>query len=337
MKLFQIQDEWSPDHLKLNETSIPSPGPGEVLLEMKAASLNYRDMVVLRRGYGAQTGTLPLIPVSDGAGVVQETGSGVSELSEGDRVCPLFMQNWLAGSPNRKKLSSTLGGPIDGVMAEYRCFPESGVYPVPEHLSDVEAATLPCAALTAWSALIGEGRIQPGESVLIQGTGGVSLFALQFAKMAGARAILISGSEEKMKQASQLGADDVLNYRSQPEWGKIIRDLAGGDGVDHIIEVGGTDTLPQSLRAIRPGGTISMIGVLSGHEMKAQLGLIVTRQIRLQGITVGHRQGFENMCRAINRHQLKPVVDQVYPFESLPEALDRLAGGQHFGKICFGF
>ena len=337
MKLFQIQDEWSPDHLKLNETSIPSPGPGEVLLEMKAASLNYRDMVVLRRGYGAQTGTLPLIPVSDGAGVVQETGSGVSELSEGDRVCPLFMQNWLAGSPNRKKLSSTLGGPIDGVMAEYRCFPESGVYPVPEHLSDVEAATLPCAALTAWSALIGEGRIQPGESVLIQGTGGVSLFALQFAKMAGARAILISGSEEKMKQASQLGTDEVLNYRSQPEWGKIIRDLAGGDGVDHIIEVGGTDTLPQSLRAIRPGGTISMIGVLSGHEMKAQLGLIVTRQIRLQGITVGHRQGFENMCRAINRHQLKPVVDQVYPFESLPEALDRLAGGQHFGKICFGF
>ena len=337
MKLFQIQDEWSPDHLKLNEASIPSPGPGEVLLEMKAASLNYRDLVVLRRGYGAQTGTLPLIPVSDGAGVVQETGSGVSELSEGDRVCPLFMQNWLAGSPNRKKLSSTLGGPIDGVMAEYRCFPESGVYPVPEHLSDVEAATLPCAALTAWSALIGEGRIQPGESVLIQGTGGVSLFALQFAKMAGARAILISGSEEKMKQASQLGADDVLNYRSQPEWGKIIRDLAGGDGVDHIIEVGGTDTLPQSLRAIRPGGTISMIGVLSGHEMKAQLGLIVTRQIRLQGITVGHRQDFENMCRAINRHKLKPVVDQVYPFESLPEALDRLAGGQHFGKICFGF
>ncbi len=337
MKLFQIQDEWSPDHLKLNETSIPSPGPGEVLLEMKAASLNYRDLVVLRRGYGAQTGTLPLIPVSDGMGVVKETGSRVSELSEGDRVCPLFMQNWLAGSPNRKKLSSTLGGPIDGVMAEYRCFPESGVYPVPEHLSDVEAATLPCAALTAWSALIGEGRIQPGESVLIQGTGGVSLFALQFAKMAGARAILISGSEEKMKQASQLGTDEVLNYRSQPEWGKIIRDLAGGEGVDHIIEVGGTDTLPQSLRAIRPGGTISMIGVLSGHEMKAQLGLIVTRQIRLQGITVGHRQGFENMCRAINRHQLKPVVDQVYPFESLPEALDRLAGGQHFGKICFGF
>ena len=337
MKLFQIQDEWSPDHLKLSEASIPSPGPGEVLLEMKAASLNYRDLVVLRRGYGAQTGTLPLIPVSDGMGVVKETGSGVSEFSEGDRVCPLFMQNWLAGSPNRKKLSSTLGGPIDGVMAEYRCFPESGVYPVPEHLSDVEAATLPCAALTAWSALIGEGRIQPGESVLIQGTGGVSLFALQFAKMAGARAILISGSEEKMKQASQLGADDVLNYRSQPDWGRIIRDLAGGDGVDHIIEVGGTDTLPQSLRAIRPGGTISMIGVLSGHEMKAQLGLIVTRQIRLQGITVGHRQGFENMCRAINRHQLKPVVDQVYPFESLPEALDRLAGGQHFGKICFGF
>ena len=337
MKLFQIQDEWSPDHLKLSEASIPNPGPGEVLLEMKAASLNYRDLVVLRRGYGAQTGTLPLIPVSDGMGVVKETGSGVSEFSEGDRVCPLFMQNWPAGSPNRKKLSSTLGGPIDGVMAEYRCFPESGISPVPEHLSDVEAATLPCAALTAWSALIVEGRIQPCESVLIQGTGGVSLFALQFAKMAGARAILISGSEEKMKQASQLGADEVLNYRSQPEWGKIVRDLAGGDGVEHIIEVGGTDTLPQSLRAIRPGGTISMIGVLSGNEMKAQLGLIVTRQIRLQGITVGHRQGFENMCRAINRHQLKPVVDQVYPFESLPEALDRLAGGQHFGKICFGF
>ena len=337
MKAYQIRDEWSLEHIKLVEIPKPSPGPGEVLVEMKASSLNYRDMVVANRGYGSKTGNLPLIPVSDGVGIVRELGDGVSRVAIGDRVCPLFMQGWISGPPNRERLSATLGGPIDGVMAEFRCFPQDSVSKVPEELTDLEASTLPCAALTAWSALVEEGKLQPGESVLIQGTGGVSLFALQFAKICGARCILISGSNEKMKRAQELGADEVLNYQDLPEWGKQVRDFSGGEGVDHIVEVGGPETLPQSLRAIRPGGTISMIGVLSGSEMKAQLGLIVTRQIRLQGITVGHRDGSEAMASAINASGMKPIMDQVYPFTSLPEAMHSLSEAKHFGKICLEF
>ena len=337
MKAYQIRDEWSLEHIKLVEIPKPSPGPGEVLVEMKASSLNYRDMVVAQRGYGSKSGNLPLIPVSDGVGIVRELGDGVSRVAIGDRICPLFMQGWISGPPNRERLSTTLGGPIDGVMAEFRCFPQDSVSKVPEELTDLEASTLPCAALTAWSALVEEGKLQPGESVLIQGTGGVSLFALQFAKICGARCILISGSNEKMKRAQELGADEVLNYQDLPEWGKQVRDFSGGEGVDHIVEVGGPETLPQSLRAIRPGGTISMIGVLSGSEMKAQLGLIVTRQIRLQGITVGHRDGFEAMASAINASGMKPIVDQVYPFTSLPEAMHSLSEAKHFGKICLEF
>ncbi len=337
MKAYQIRDEWSLEHIELVEIPKPSPGPGEVLVEMKASSLNYRDMVVANRGYGSKTGNLPLIPVSDGVGIVRELGDGVSRVAIGDRICPLFMQGWISGPPNRERLSTTLGGPIDGEMAEFRCFPQDSVSKVPEELTDLEASTLPCAALTAWSALVEEGKLQPGESVLIQGTGGVSLFALQFAKICGARCILISGSNEKMKRAQELGADEVLNYQDLPEWGKQVRDFSGGEGVDHIVEVGGPETLPQSLRAIRPGGTISMIGVLSGSEMKAQLGLIVTRQIRLQGITVGHRDGFEAMASAINASGMKPIVDQVYPFTSLPEAMHSLSEAKHFGKICLEF
>ena len=204
------------------------------------------------------------------------------------------------------------------------------------HCSPVNP-TLPCAALTAWSALVEEGKLKSGDSVLIQGTGGVSLFALQFAKMVGARAMVISGSEEKMQRARDLGADEVLNYRENPEWGKQVREFSGGEGIDHIVEVGGPETLPQSLRAIRPGGTISMIGVLSGPEMKAQLGLIVTRQVRLQGITVGHRDGFEAMCRGIQASGIKPVVDRVLPFDKLLEAMELLPQGRHFGKICLEF
>ena len=245
-----------------------------------------------------------------------------------------FMQGDIC---NREKLNKTLGGPIDGVMAEYRCFPESGIVLIPDYLTNTEAATLPCAGLTAWSSLFEEGKIKPGDSVLIQGTGGVSIFALQFAKLSGARTILISGNEEKIIKAQKLGADKVLNYRSIPEWGKIVRELAGGDGVDHIIEVGGSQTMSQSLRAIRPGGTIYMIGVLSGSELKAQLGLIVTRQIRLQGITVGHRNSFERMIQALNHHHVKPVIDKIFPFESLHEALKHLSKAKHFGKICIEF
>lgn len=334
MKVFQIQDNWSIDNLTLSERPDPEPGPGQVLLQMKAASLNYRDLVVPRRGYGRLTGELPLIPISDGVGEVVALGEGVSRVSVGDRVCPIMIQSWVSGQPTMERLTSTLGGPLDGVMAEYMVLSEQGVVKVPDHLSNEEAATLPCAALTAWSAIVTEGRVKAGDKVLVQGTGGVSLFALQFAKLQGAQVIVTSSRDEKLQRALDLGADEGINYVSTPDWGKVAKKLAGDDGVDYIVEVGGTKTLPQSLRAICAGGTISLIGVLSGLEMNASLGPIVTRQVRLQGISVGNRDGFEAMVRAISQHAMRPVVDRVFAFEELRSALDYLANGGHFGKIC---
>lgn len=334
MKVIQIQDNWSIDNLTLTERPDPEPGPGQVLLRMKAASLNYRDLVVPRRGYGRLTGELPLIPISDGVGEVVALGEGVRRVKVGDRVCPTFLQSWMSGEATMERLTGSLGGPLDGVMAEYMVLSEQGVVKVPAHLTDEQAATLPCAALTAWSAIVTEGRVKAGDKVLVQGTGGVSLFALQFAKLQGAHVIVTSSRDEKVQRALDLGADEGINYVSTPEWGKAAKALAGGDGVDHIIEVGGTETLPQSLRAIRAGGTISLIGVLSGLNMNASLGPIVTRQVRLQGVSCGNRDGFEAMVRAIGQHAVQPVVDRVFAFEDLRPALDYLARSGHFGKIC---
>jgi NADPH:quinone reductase-like Zn-dependent oxidoreductase len=334
MKIFQLQDDWSIDNLTLTERPKPEPGPGQVLLKMKAASLNYRDLVVPQRGYGKLTGTLPLIPISDGVGEVIAIGEGVGRVAVGDRVCPLMIQSWISGPPTMERLTSTLGGPLDGVMTEYMVLSEQGVVKTSEHLSDEEASALPCAALTAWSAVVTDGQVKAGDRVLVQGTGGVSLFALQFAKLLGAHVIVTSSSDDKLQRAVNLGADEGLNYVSTPEWGKEVRRMAGADGVDLIVEVGGQKTLPQSLRAIRAGGTISLVGVLSGLNMDVSLGLIVIRKVRLQGITVGNRDGMEAMMRAISQHAVKPVIDRTFAFEELREALDYLARGVHFGKIC---
>jgi NADPH:quinone reductase-like Zn-dependent oxidoreductase len=334
LKVFQIQDDWSIDNLILTERPQPEPDPGQVLLKMKAASLNYRDLLVPQRGYGKLTGTLPLIPVSDGVGEVIAIGEGVGRVAVGDRVCPLMIQSWISGPPTMERLISTLGGPLDGVMTEYMVLSEQGVVKASEHLSDEEAAALPCAALTAWSAVVTDGQVKAGDRVLVQGTGGVSLFALQFAKLLGAHVMVTSSSDEKLQRAVNLGADEGLNYVSTPEWGKEVRRMAGADGVDLIIEVGGQKTLPQSLRAIRAGGTISLIGVLSGLNMDVSLGLIVIRKLRLQGITVGNRDGMEAMMRAISQHAIKPVIDRTFAFEELRQALDYLARGLHFGKVC---
>jgi len=222
-------------------------------------------------------------------------------------------------------------------MQEYMVVDEEGLAKVPEYLTHEEAASLPCAALTAWSALVTEGEVKAGDTVLLQGTGGVSLFALQFSKLLGAKVILISSSNDKLKKAAALGADEGINYKDTTQWGKTVKERTGGKGVDHIIEVGGEKTLPQSLRVIRPGGTISMIGVLSGINMGVSLGLIVTRKVRLQGITVGHRDSFEAMTRAMSQHRTKPVIDRVFPFEELKEAMEYLRQGKHFGKICIRF
>ena len=333
MKVFEIRDDWGFDHLQLGTRPDPRPGPGEVLLRMKAASLNFRDLVVPNRGYGAFTGNLPLIPLSDGVGEVIEVGSGVTRVKAGDRVCPCFNQAWIGGAPDLERLTRTLGGPIDGTMAELMCLPAEGVVKVPAYLTDEQAATLPCAALTAWSALITYDALGPGSQVLVQGTGGVALFALAFGKLAGCHVTVISSSDEKLARAKTLGADAGINYTTTPEWSKATREITAGRGYDHIVELGGEKTLPQSLRAIRPGGTISMIGVLSGSMLAAPLGLVVTRQVRLQGITVGSRDGFEAMMRALDQHRIVPVIDRVFAFEQLKEAMEHLRSGSHFGKI----
>ena len=334
MRVFQVQDDWSMNHLKLAQRPQPEPGPGQVLLRMKAASLNFRDLLVPKRGYGAGTGTLPLIPISDGVGEVTAIGDGVTRFAVGDRVCPMFLQSWIGGGATAERLRHSLGGPIDGVMADYMVLSEDGVAKAPEHLTDVEAATLPCAALTAWSAVVTEGRVKAGDRVLIQGTGGVSLFALQFAKMLGAWTIVLSSRDEKLERAAALGADAGINYADNGQWGRTVAELTDGQGVDHVVEVGGAGTIGQSLRAVRPGGTLSLIGVLAGGKMEVNLGAIVTRQVRLQGVTVGSRDGFEAMVRAMALHGMHPVVDREFAFEELHEAMAYLSSGAHFGKIC---
>jgi len=335
MRVFQIESDWGMENLRVSSRPDPRPGPGQVLLRMKAAALNYRDLLVPSRGYGSFTGTLPLIPLSDGVGEVVEVGAGVTRVKVGDRACPIFNQHWIAGEPDLERIArGTLGGPVDGTMADLMCLSQDGVVAVPAHLTDEEAATLPCAGLTAWSALVTYDRLGPGSRVLVQGTGGVALYALQFAKLMGCHVTVISSSDEKIARAKAMGADATLNYVKVPEWHKASRDITGGRGFDHVVELGGEKTLGRSLRCVRPGGTLSMIGVLSGGAMNAPLGLVVTRQVRLQGITVGHRDGMEAMVRAVGQHGLKPVVDRVFAFEQLKEAMAHLKSGAHFGKIC---
>lgn len=334
MRVFQIEGDWGMDNLRLSVRPDPAPGPGQVLVRMRASSLNYRDLVVPERGYGRHTGTLPLIPVSDGVGIVSATGSGVCRVATGDRVCPSFFQSWTAGDADWDRMMGSLGGPIDGTMAEYMCLSEEGVVKVPAHLTDTEAATLPCAALTAWSALTSCTATKPGDRVLVQGCGGVALFAVTFAKLLGAHVTVITSSDERVARVRKLGADATINYRAVPEWAKATADITSGRGYDVIVELGGEKTLPQSLRCIRPGGTVALIGVLSGGTMAAALGLIVTRQVRLQGVTVGHRDGFEAMLRAVAQHRIKPQVDRVFGFDELKEALAYLKSGAQFGKVC---
>ena len=322
------------DALNWKELPTPTPGPGQILVRVEAASLNYRDLVVPERGYGSYTGQLPLIPISDGVGEVIAVGAGVTRVRLGDRVCPTYFQGWIGGEPDLQRLTQSLGGPIDGTMTEVMCLSEQGVVVVPDYLSDIQAASLPCAALTAWSAVVTYGHVKAGDRVLVQGCGGVALFALQFAKSLGAHVTVISSSEERMDRATSLGADAVINYREQPEWAKATREITQGRGYDLILELGGEKTLPQSLRCVRPGGTLAMIGILSGSSVNTSLGHIITRQVRLQGVTVGHRDGMEAMLRAMAQHQIQPVTDKVFAFEELKEAMAYLKSGAQFGKVC---
>lgn len=338
MRVFQIEGDWGLANLRLSERPRPVPGPGQVLIRMHMAALNARDLIVPERGYGRATGELPLIPVSDGVGEVVETGADVTRVTVGDRVCPTYFQNWVAGDPSPSAFASALGGPLDGVMADYVCLSQEGVVKVPAYLSDAEAATLPCAALTAWSAIVTHGQTRAGDRVLVQGTGGVALFALAFAKLHGAHVTVISSSDDKLDRARAMGADATINYTTTPDWVRASRDIAAArGGYDLIVELGGAQTLPLSLRAVRPGGTLAMIGVLSGLTIEASLGPIVARQVRLQGVTVGHRAGFEAMLSAIEQHQIRPVIGTTFNFEDLHSALQHQRDGGHFGKTLIRF
>ncbi len=335
MKVWELP-AFGQENLALTDKPVPEPGPGQVALDMRAASLNYRDLVVIRGGYGKMFKP-PIVPVSDGVGVVAAVGDGVTRLAPGDRVAPMFFENWIDGEPAPEKFTSARGGEIDGVLSESMVAEERGLAKVPDYLSDVEGACLPCAALTAWSAVATQGRLGPGETILIQGTGGVAVFALQFATMAGATAIVISSSDEKLDKARALGADHAINYLANPDWERAALAITDGRGVDHVLELGGGDTLPRSLKAVRVGGFISLIGVLSGARADFVLPAVVSRNIRVQGVTVGSRTGFEAMVRAMEAHETKPAVDSVYGFDDVHAALARLESGAHFGKVCVDY
>jgi NADPH:quinone reductase-like Zn-dependent oxidoreductase len=331
MRYFCIDGEMGIDALQMREKEVPRPGHGQVLVRIRAASLNYRDLLMISGNYSRNL-PLPLIPFSDGAGEVVEAGEGGSRWRPGDRVAGTFFQDWDGGVISDRASGSALGGAIDGVLAEYALFRERGLVPLPAHLSFEEGATLPCAALTAWQALQ-SGQLTCGQSVLTLGTGGVSLFALQFARASGARVIATTGSEAKAERLRALGIRDIINYKTDPSWENAVWEATGKRGVDLVVEVGGAGTLGKSLKAVRVGGQISLIGVLAGATGEVNPLPAVMKGVRIQGIYVGSREMFEAMLRAIELHDIHPVIDRIFPFVEAREALHYLQSGAHFGKV----
>ncbi len=334
MKAYEIQGDGGIDELRLTERQGPAPGPGQVLVRLAASSINYRDLNIVR--YPGRMGIrFPRIPNSDGAGEIVAVGDGVSGHAPGDRVAGCFFQDWASGEVRAAAMASALGGPIDGVLAEEAVLEAGGVVPVPDHLSYAEAATLPCAALTAWHALVVKGGLKPGETVLLLGTGGVSMFALQFAAMHGARAIVTSKSDAKLERAKAMGAWATVNYLARPEWAKEVQNLTGGAGVDHVVEVGGAGPLDQSIEAARIGGHIALIGVLTTGAINPTP--LLRKSIRLNGIYVGSRAMFEDMNKAIAANGLRPVIDRTFPFAEAPAAFRHMEEAGHLGKIVIEF
>ncbi len=332
MRAFEIK-EFGIENLSPAELDEPAPAAGEVLVRIRAVSLNYRDVMVVSGTYNPRM-KLPAIPLSDAAGEVVAVGDGVSKWQVGDRVMPIFAQRWFEGEPSEEKRRTSLGAGAQwqGVLREYAAFSEDSLVGIPEHLSFEEAATLPCAALTAWNALHVSGKVKAGDTVLTLGTGGVSVFAVQLAKMAGARVIATSSSSEKLEKLRALGADETINYREREDWDKTVLDLTGKRGVDHVIEVGGAGTLPRSINAVRIAGHVALIGALTGAASFDPISVFM-KAIKLQGIFVGSREMFENMCRAVLVNKLEPVVDRIFEFEEANDALRYMQSGSHFGKI----
>ena len=304
MKVYELQGPEGVDGMKLVDRPVPAPAAGQVLVRLRAATLNYRDLLTVKGGYGSRQ-KFPLIPGSDGAGVVESVGAGVREFAPGDRVIGSFFEGWLGGEPSEIKMRTSLGGAVDGVLCEYRVWPAAALVRTPDHLTDAEAASLPCAGLTAWSA-----------------------------KIMGARIIATSSSAAKIERLKQLGADVTMNYKTTPEWGKLARQQTGR-GVDLVVEVGGVGTLNESIRATKIGGTIAFIGVLAGQpQTEPRIALMVMQQQRLQGTTVGSVEDLQAMADAIALNRLKPVVDRIFPFNEAKDAFAYMASGAHFGKVA---
>ena len=332
MKRYELRATNGIDSLRLADAPTPTPGRGEVLVRVRAVSLNYRDLLVVSGMYPGAV-PVPLVPTSDGAGEVAAVGPGVTELAVGDRVAGTFFEGWTSGRLTEADLATARGGSTQGMLAQYILSSAAALVRIPEHLSYEEAATLPCAAVTVWHALYEIDPLRPGETVLLQGTGGVSIFALQFAVMAGARSIVTSSSDEKLERARALGAATTINYVKSPSWETAVRDATGGVGVDRVIEVGGPGTFQKSLASLRMGGRLSVIGVLTGFSGGVEIVPILGASLHVDGIYVGSRAMFESMNRAIAETRLKPVIDRVFPFDEAPRAYEHLRSARHFGKV----
>ncbi len=332
MKAWVLRNAFGLDNLKAMDPPSEVLGTGQIRLKVKAVSLNYRDLMMIRGQYNPRQ-PLPLVPGSDACCEVVEVGTGVSRVKVGDRVIPIFAQSWLSGRPGHADRRSTLGGPLHGTFRPHMVVSEEAVVHAPEHLTDEDCATLPCAGVTAWRALFTEGGIGPGSRVLTLGTGGVSLFALELAKMAGAQVAITSSSDDKLTRARQMGADFTLNYIENPRWGRMVQEWAG-EGVDLVVELGGAGTLEQSLSAVRPGGTVALIGVLDGVKTELALTRIFMSAIRVQGILVGNRDDLQALCDALTANpHVRPVIQHVFGWNDLPRAFETMAEGGHMGKL----
>lgn len=334
MKVYQIVSDGGIDALALNEIDVPKPGPNEVLIQIKASSINYRDLSTIENPVPRGI-SFPRIPNSDGAGEVVEVGSEVTRFKTGDRVCGIFFQDWIDGELTELDTQKMLGGTAEGMLGEYRVVPEHGLVLTPPHLTDVEAATLPCAALTAWNSMVEAGGVTTGSTVLLLGTGGVSVVAQQICNMLGARTVVTSSSDAKLARIRDLGAWQTINYRSNPNWDREVLDVTRGQGVDHTVEVGGAGTLQKSMNSTRFSGSLGIIGILTGGEVDPLA--ILRRSLRLTGIYVGSRRMFENMNRAISAHEMHPVVDATYSFENARQAYHDMRAADHFGKLVITF
>ncbi len=333
MKVIELAN-LSPQGLRLAERPDPVAGPGQIVVRMRAASLNYRDLLIIRGEYGPITP--PVIPVSDGVGEVVALGPGVRRFAVGDRVSPIYVTNWIDGTLPVENMRR-LGGPLDGALAEYMVVSEEAAVRAPAHLSDTEAATLPVAAVTAWHALFVHGAVKPGQVVVVQGTGGVSLFALLLARAAGAEVVVTSGSQAKLARALELGAHHGINYRETPEWHQRVLEITRGRGADHVIDVAGGEELARSIAATGVEGTVYVVGMVRGHVASIPLLATMRRSVRLQSVAVGHRASFEALVRAMELHRIRPVVDRTFAVSQLHDALAYLENGNHFGKVALSF